>query len=97
MKRPTRELWERQGRLARYRAEERQRKPRRHRGPRKTNFVTPREVLTAPQRFDITRGSGPEVVKFLRALAARVLDQGKPVKLDFRFTESFYPAATILL
>ena len=37
------------------------------------------------------------MVKFLRAMAATVLVNKTPVKLDFRFTESFYPAGTILL
>lgn len=45
----------------------------------------------------MTRGSGPGVIKFLRAMARTVLVDRVPVKLDFRFTESFYPAGTILL
>ena len=40
---------------------------------------------------------GMEVAKFLRAMATSVLDLKIPVKLDFRWTEIFYPAATILL
>lgn len=59
--------------------------------------MPPGEYIRAPSKFDITRGSGVEVGKFLRALATTVLSMRKPVRIDFRLTESFYPAATILL
>lgn len=97
MRKPTRKLWARQCRLALYRAAARRRTKLRTRGHPSTFFVAPRPTLRAPRRFDVIRGSGPEVVKFLRAMAVRVLEQGQPVRLDFRFTESFHPAGTILL
>lgn len=97
MKKPTLELWERQRRIARYRALERSSRRFSHFTLQERRYVAPGELLKAPHRFDITRGSGREVAKFLRALATTVLSLRQPVRLDFRFTEAFYPAATILL
>lgn len=65
--------------------------------PLPNRYVIPGERLRAPARFDITRGSGKEVVKFLRALEASVLRLRIPVRIDFTHTETFYPAATVLL
>lgn len=97
MKKPTLELWERQRRIARFRADERSSRQRSGYTPQALRYVPPGELLKAPHRFDITRGSGLEVAKFLRALSTTVLSLRQPVRLDFRFTEAFYPAATILL
>lgn len=97
MKKPTPELWARQERLARYRFLERLARRGRNQSFRGQKYVPPGEVLKAPHRFDLTRGSGLEVAKFLRAMARTVLFMNLPVRLDFRFTEAFYPAATILL
>lgn len=97
MKRPTRALKERQARIARYRARERKLRSTRKWTPPANRFVAPGELIRAPKKFDLVRGSGIEVVKFLRALAITVLVKRIPVRLDFRFTESFYPAGTILL
>ena len=47
--------------------------------------------------FDLLRGSGREVVKFLRAVSTAVLDRKIKVRLDFRQTMSFHPPAAILL
>lgn len=97
MKRPTLELWERQERLARDSLRRRQKRMGVRRGPRESWYVQPGELLRAPQHIDITRGSGKELAKFLRALATTVLDLRTPVRLDFSRTESFYPAGAILL
>jgi hypothetical protein len=84
-------------RIARYRARERLLRSGRKRIEPANRYVVPGEVIRAPTRFDVIRGSGREVVKFLRAVAHWVLVDEQPVKLDFRTTESFYPAGTILL
>ena len=96
MKKPSLEQVERQARIARYRLD----------GagagaasavPPANRYVPPGEWLSAPRRFDAARGSGIEVAKFLRAMATTVLVNKVQVELHFRFTESFYPAGTILL
>lgn len=97
LKKPTPKLWDRQERLARYRSHERATRRRRRRGSVATKYVPPGERIRAPGKFDLTLGSGIEVMKFLRAMARRVLELEQPVTLDFRFTTTFYPAATILL
>jgi hypothetical protein len=97
LKRPTVELFERQERIANYRARDRVQRRGRKRIPWSHRYVAPGERLRAPVKFDVVRGSGIEVVKFLRAMAATVLNLRSPVTLDFRFTETFYPAATVLL
>jgi len=96
VKRPTPKLWERQARIAGYRARERARAARPH-GQHATRYVPPGELIVAPTKFDLTLGSGAEVIKFLRAVAARVLDAGLPVRLNFRNTETFMAPAAILL
>lgn len=97
LKKPTIALKERQIRLAAYRERERLRRFGRRRVPQANKYVAPGELIKAPGRFDVTKGSGREVVKFLRAVATTVLVNGMAVKLDFRLTETFYPAATVLL
>ena len=97
VKRPTRALWVRQARIARYRCEERARRDGKRQIAAENRYVAPGPVLVAPHKFDAIRGSGIEVVKFLRAIATAVLVNRAPVKLDFRFTQTFYPAGTILL
>ena len=97
MKKPTPALFERQLRIAGYRASERLRRQGRHQSVKAQRYVAPGEVLTAPLNFDIIKGSGREVAKFLRAFASTVLLNLTPVKIDFRATESFSVVATILL
>ncbi|RTD94421.1 hypothetical protein EJO68_11605 [Variovorax atrisoli] len=97
MKKPTIALKLRQARLARYRARERFLRAHLRRVPGANKYVVPGELIKAPKRFDVTKGSGREVVKFLRAVALAVLTKKIPVRLDFQLTESFYPAGTILL
>ncbi len=63
----------------------------------KKRFVKPLDKINAPIRFDLTNGDGVEVVKFLKAVANRVLNQKKPVKLNFRNTEFFFVPGAILL
>ena len=60
-------------------------------------YVRPGELIKAPIKFNLTRGAGIDVVKFLRAVAHRVLINKKPVRLDFRKTESFFVPGAILL
>lgn len=43
------------------------------------------------------RGSAHELVKFIRAVAVRILVAKLPVTLDFRATNAFAPAGTLLL
>lgn len=97
MKKPSNELWERQARLARFRCAERLARLHRFRGTPAARYVPPGELIRAPKRIDVTRGSGVELGKFLRALETTVLVHRKPTRLDFRFTESFYPAGAIRL
>lgn len=84
-------------RLARYRSKERGLRCNKKRILPANRYVLPKERLKAPVQFDVTRGSGKEVAKFLRAIARAVLELKMSVKLDFRLTETFYPAGTILL
>ena len=97
MKKPTLDLFERQRRIAAYRANERFRRQGHRQTVKAQRYIAPGDVLIAPKRFDITQGSGREVAKFLRALSATVLSNFTPVKINFRLTESFSPAATLLL
>lgn len=95
LKRPTPALQLRQRRQALAAARRRLRR-RRYRAPHR-RYVTPGELIAAPVRFNLVRGAIGHVVRFLRAVAMRVLTQNRPVRLDFRLTEAFYPAGTILL
>lgn len=97
MKKPTVELWCRQKRVARYRFDERQRRRGKTHVPASHKFVRPGSLIKAPPAFNLTRGAGVTVVKFLRAVAHAVLVDGIPVRLDFKNTESFAVPGTILL
>jgi hypothetical protein len=97
LKRPTTVLFQRQARIAAYRESERARRRSARYVPQANRYVAPGGRLRAPVKIDLVRGSGVEVVKFLRAMAQTVLVSGRPVILDFRFTESLYPAGAILL
>lgn len=97
MKKPNSDLFLRQFRIARTRKKERCKRRHKTRPLNGTRFLFPAERIQAPLEFDLTRGSGISVIKFLRAIAARVLGQEKHITLDFRKTKIFYPAATILL
>lgn len=97
VKKPTHELWLRQARLATYSEAARTKRKSHRRVSPENRYVQPGQVLLAPKRIDITRGSGIELGKFLRAVEATVLKLRVPVCLDFRMTESFYPAGAIRL
>ncbi|MGA0571160.1 hypothetical protein ACO2Q9_10615 [Variovorax sp. VNK109] len=97
MKKPSRELFERQARLARYSLDKRANKTQRHVIPVENRYVRPGELIVAPRKFDAIRASGRETVKFLRAVAQTILRDQQPTVLDFRHTESFYPVSTIYL
>lgn len=97
MKRPTLRLIERQARLTRYRFEERLKRKSKCHTPSENKYVRPGEVIRAPKAFNLSRGSGLEVGKFLRAIAHAVLINKQPVRLDFKNTEQFYVPGTIIL
>jgi hypothetical protein len=97
MKKPSHQLWDRQRRLARYRMDERKKRFDRHWTPRGQRYVVPGEIIVAPGEFNLIKGGGTEVVKFLRAVADRVLTQSKPVQLDFRRTRQFHVPGAIYL
>lgn len=97
MKRPTRELIERQARLARYRFDERLKRKGKYRISPENRYVFPGEKIKAPRSFNLIRGAGLEVGKFLRAVAHAVLIDKQQVKLDFKDTEHFHVPGTILL
>lgn len=63
----------------------------------KNRFVKPLERISAPIKFNLTNGDGVEVVKFLKAVSNRVLNQKKSAVLDFKNTEFFYVPGAILL
>jgi hypothetical protein len=96
MKRPSEYLRIRLIRLSRYSATRRLNRTSKTKA--KSNvYVSPREVIKAPSRFCLTKGLGIEVVKFLKAVANRVLVIGKPVRLNFKDTEAFYVPGAIFL
>lgn len=97
MKRPNLKLWQRQERLARYRFAERLRRYGKRKVLAGNRFVRPGEVIKAPKSFNLIRGAGLEVGKFLRAVAHSVLVDKQPVRLDFTNTEHFHVPGTILL
>ncbi len=97
MKRPTQYLKLRQKRLARYRSFERHRRKNKCQVRVENKYVNPDELIKAPVSFNLILGAGQQVVKFLRAVARRVLIDKKPTKLDFKKTENFYVPGTILL
>lgn len=88
----------REWRLARKRSRDRKRRKGKRRVLQSNRFIRPGQLLRAPRRFDLTLGSGIEVVKFLRALSTSTLTHHLSVTVDFRLTESFaVPAALLLL
>lgn len=97
MKKPSLRLYERQARIAEYRARERTLRAGRPPSTASSRYVRPGELIKAPLKFDAIRSAGTEVLKFLRAMARTVLVLRIPVVLDFRATESFYPISTIYL
>lgn len=97
MKKPTRKLRLRLIRLARYKETWRLKRRFKHFVDKKSKFVQPGEIIKAPARFNMTRGAGAEVVKFLKATAYTVLKLRKPVKLNFKHTEAFFAPGAILL
>lgn len=96
MKRPSQYLRKRLIRLSEYRKSQRMRGVKNYRS-KSRSFISPRDVIKAPIRFSLTKGDGVEVVKFLKAVATQVLKIGKPVKLNFKDTESFYVPGAIFL
>ena len=97
MKKPTADLWLRQKRIAAYRDSERRKRKHLTRVQSENKYVRPQEIIKAPVAFNLTKGAGVEVVKFLLAVSRRVLKSGEPVRLDFARTESFAVPGTILL
>lgn len=97
MKRPTLKLWLRQERLARYRLTERIGRSGKRRISPSNRYVRPGELIKAPKSFNLIKGSGLEVGKFLRAVAHSVLVNKQQVRLDFKNTEQFHVPGTILL
>ncbi len=84
-------------RLAKYSEEKRKKRKKLKYVSIKKRFIQPLDRINAPIRFNLTNGDGVEVVKFLKAVANRVLNQQKPIKLNFRNTEFFYVPGAILL
>ncbi|MDP3744541.1 MAG: hypothetical protein Q8Q76_09425 [Methylotenera sp.] len=84
-------------RISRYRMKARKRSKLKNINSIKAIFISPANVIKAPKSFDLIRGSGSEVVKFLRAVSIAVLNKKLQVKLNFKDTENFYVPATILL
>jgi hypothetical protein len=97
MKKPTLALRDWQARIARFRFEDRFRRGRKVKNSNQSRYIVPGEKISAPQFFNLLRGDGREVVKFLRATARAVLVLKKQVVLNFRNTEQFHVPATILL
>ena len=97
MKKPSKALWCRQRRLARYRASDRARARRRHFVKLGARYVSPGEKIKAPDVFRLAGFYGVAVFKFLRAVSRSVLIMKQPTKLDFRRTRIFHPEAAILL
>lgn len=95
MKRPSPFLRDRLIRLARYSFARQIKRV----GKRKkiNSYISPRETIKAPLRFCLTKGLGIDVVKFLKAVANRVLKVEKPVILNFKDTEAFYVPGAIFL
>lgn len=97
MRRLTPKLKMRQLRIARFRLADRKRRKHKIYVMPGNRYVPPGEIIKAPSSFDLIRGSGLEVSKFLRAIAQWVLIGKKPVRLNFRNTEHFYVPGAILL
>jgi hypothetical protein len=87
----------RQLRIAKWRLQDRIKRKRRFRKRSEDRFIQPTGEIKAPESFNLIRGAGKEVAKFLRAVANRVLLQKKPVTLNFKETKQFYVPGAILL
>jgi hypothetical protein len=81
--------WQRQ-RQRRRRRKARAQKPQRR-------YVPPIGAIVAPRRIDLVLGWGPAVRQFLDDIGRRVLIERVPVTVDFRETEAFTLAGTILV
>lgn len=79
------------------RRREQVRNQKRRQGRYRSKFFKPKELMFAPRYFNLIRGDGIDVVKFIRAIGSAVLKQGISVRLNFRYTETFAVPATILL
>lgn len=98
MKRVTLELRVRQARIARYREAERLRWREGHKPAfSRPRYFPPGTNIPAPTSFDLILDHKGELSRFLRAVADSVLIHKKPVRLNFKYTETFYVPATILL
>lgn len=97
MKKPSIELYERQFRIATYRNNARKSRHGKRRSSLENRYVPPGDEIVAPTSFDLIRGSGLHVCKFLRAVATQVLKNKRPVRLNFKKTEHFYVPGAILL
>ena len=97
MKKPTPKLRLRLIRLAQYQKNRNSKRRVRNYVHIRNKFVKPGEIIKAPVRFNLTRGAGIEVVKFLKAVAHTVLKLHKPVRLNFKDTEAFFVPGAILL
>jgi hypothetical protein len=86
-----------QFRIARFRFENRLQRTSKKKTSGAQKFVRPGELIVAPTSFDLLRGSGGEVVKFIKAVTNTVLVQKLSVKLDFKRTEQFFVPGAILL
>lgn len=84
-------------RIARYRIKANKRRKFKVKVSVNKKFVEPSNLIKAPKSFDLMKGSGSEVLKFLRAVSNAVLNKKIQVKLNFKDTEQFYVPATILL
>jgi hypothetical protein len=97
MKRLTLKQKIRQLRISKWRMQERfVRRDRRKKTP-ENQFIPPDEEIKAPSSFNLIRGGGKEVVKFLRAVSFRVTVQKQKVRLNFKDTTQFYVPGAILL
>lgn len=84
-------------RISRFRMEARSRRKIKNKKTIDDKYVEPSNSIKAPKSFDLIRGSGSEVSKFLRAISNAVLNKKIEVELNFKDTEQFYVPATILL
>lgn len=57
----------------------------------------PRKTLIAPVTFDLTRGSGANVISFLEKIERRVIVEKRRVRLNFKSTKSFYVPGALML
>jgi hypothetical protein len=99
LKRLTFEQRVRQCRIARYRRLERSRQKLRNRSFRSAGerYHPPGSKIAAPKSFDLILDSRRELARFFRAVADSVLVHKRPVRLNFRDTETFYVPGAILL